>query len=236
MAYIFADIAHEAIGHGLTSLILGNKITLLTSVYFRSATHSFITDAFGPLLNMVAGLIIWTILKNSNISNFYVRLLLILTMAFNFFWFSWMCIYCGVTNKGDFAFYISGQNKLFIWRLFLIIIGFLSYFWTFKITLKTAKFQSLPVGMNVKEIFYIPYLAAGIFALIAVSFYPPLSFGNFYEAFLFPMFLPTLFLGRKMKNYNAIGKDYSFGQQGIIFLLGLVLIIIFCLTMGRGLK
>lgn len=234
MAYIFADVTHEAIGHGFTSLILGYKITLLTSVYFRSETHSFITDACGPLLNLLAGLTIWAVLKHINFSNFYVKLLLVLTMAFNFFWFSWMCIYSGVTNKGDLAFYISGEKELFIWRLFLIILGFLAYFGTFQMIEKTIRFKSLAGIMNIKQLFFIPYLAAGIFALLAVSFYRPLSFDNFYEAFVFPMFLPTIFLGRQTKISNGIGKEYSFGQQKLILLSGLGLIIIFCLTMGTG--
>jgi hypothetical protein len=236
MAYVFADIIHEAIGHGLTSLILGNKIILLTTVYFRSETHSFITDAFGPILNLVAGLTIWTVLKQANFSNLYIKLLLILTMTFNFFWFSWMCIYSGITNKGDFAFYISGQTELYFWRLFLIIVGLFAYYLTFKLILKRTEFQSLLATINIRQLFLIPYLSAGITALIAVSFYKPLLFDNFYEAFVFPMFLPTLFLARQMKNSNRIDIGYSYGQQKKLIILGLTLFILFCFTMGQGIK
>jgi hypothetical protein len=236
MAYIFADIIHEAIGHGLTSLVLGNKITLLTSVYFRSETHSFVTDAFGPILNLLAGFTIWTVLKRVNISNLYIKLLLIYTMAFNFFWFSWMCIYSGITNKGDFAFYISGETELIIWRLILIIVGLFAYYMTFKLISKRTEFKSLSSTINIRQLFLIPYLAAGIFALIAVSFYRPLSFGNFYDAFVFPMFLPTLFLQRQSRGDNNLGRNYSFGQQRSLIISGITLIILFCLTMGQGIR
>ena len=236
MAYVFADIIHEVIGHGLTSLILGNKITLLTSVYFRSEPHSFVTDIFGPIFNLVAGLTIRAVLKQVDISNLYIKLLLILTMAFNFFWFSWMCIYSGITNKGDFAFYVSGQTELYIWRLFLIISGLFTYYLTFKLTLKRTGFQSLSAKINIRQLFRIPYLAAGISALIAVSFYRPFSFDNYIEAFIYPMFFPILFLSRQLKNSKRIDKAYSFGLQEKLILLGLTLAIFFSLTMGKGLK
>ena len=157
-------------------------------------------------------------------------------MAFNFFWFSWMCIYSGITNKGDFAFYISGQTKLIIWRLFLVIVGLCTYYLTFKLISKRTEFKCLLATINIRELFLIPYLAAGIFALIAVSIYRPLSFNNFYEAFVFPMFLPTLFLQRQSKGDNGLNRKYSFGQQRNLIILGITLFIMFCLTMGHGIK
>jgi hypothetical protein len=236
IAYVFADIIHEAIGHGVTCLILGNKITLLTSVYFRSEPHSFITDSFGPILNLIAGLTIWIILKHLNVANLYVKLLLILTMVFNFFWFSWMCIYSGITNTDDFALYIPTQTMLFFWRLFLMLVGLSTYFFTFKLTLKRTELQSVLATINVRQLFLIPYLSAGIFAFIAVSFYRPLSFDSYYEAFVFPMFLPTIFLARQLENNSRIGKQYFYGHKKQIIFFGLTLLILFCLTMGQGIK
>ncbi len=87
MSYIIADIAYEAIGHGGACLIAGGKITLLTSVYFRSETHSFITDTFGPLANLAMGLLLWTLLRRANHFKAYSQLLLLHTMTFNLFWF-----------------------------------------------------------------------------------------------------------------------------------------------------
>jgi hypothetical protein len=140
------------------------------------------------------------------------------------------------TNKGDFAFYISGQTELFIWRLFLIISGLLFYYLTFKLTFKRTEFKNLAGGINSRQLFSIPYLSEGISALVAVSFYRPLLFDNFYEAFVFPMFLPTLFLGRQIRNNKNSDKKYSFGQQKNLIILGLTLFTLFCLTMGQGIK
>jgi hypothetical protein len=101
ISYIIADIVHEVIGHGGACLLAGGKITLLTSVYFRSEVHSFITDTFGPLANLVTGILIWTLLRKVNYSKIYFQLLLLHIMTFNFFWFSWQCFYTGITNKGE---------------------------------------------------------------------------------------------------------------------------------------
>ncbi len=236
LAYVFADIIHEAIGHGVTCLILGNKITLLTSVYFRSEPHSFITDLFGPILNLIVGLTIWIVLKQSNFTNLYIKLLLILTMAFNCFWFSWMCIYSGITNTDDFALYIPTQTKLFFWRLFLILVGLSAYFLTFKLTLKRTELQSVSPTINVRQLFLIPWLSAGAFAFIAVSFYRPLSIDSYYEAFVFPMFLPTIFLARQLENNNHTDKQYFYGHKKQIIFFGLALLILFCLTIGQGIQ
>jgi hypothetical protein len=103
-------------------------------------------------------------------------------------------------------------------------------------TLKRAGFQSLLATINLRQLFLIPYLSAGIFSLIAVSFYRPLLFDNFYEAFVFPMFLPTLILTRQIKSNKFSGKTYSFEQHKSLIISGLTLFILFCLTMGQGLK
>lgn len=236
MAYIFADIIHEAIGHGITSLIVGNKIILLTSVFFRSERHSFITDALGPILNLVAGLLIWGVIRQVNLQNLYIRLLVVFTTAFNFFWFSWMCLYCGITNKGDFAFYFPTQTTLLIWRIALVVIGFISYYFTFQATSKQIKRQYIPAAVNLRQLFLIPYFSSGIAAIIAVSFYKPIRFENFYEAFMFPMFLPSLFLLRQAGNTNQSDRKYILAQQTPIIFSGLILFILFCLTIGHGIK
>lgn len=234
IAYVFADTIHEAIGHGLTSQILGNKILLLTSVYFKSEPHSFVTDAFGPLLNLIAGFAIWATLKQIKFTNLYIRLLFILTMSFNFFWFSWMCIFCGITNSGDLAFYISGKTELIIWRIFLILFGLFAYYFTFKIIFKSVKFKNIILNINTRQLFSIPYLSAGVGSLIAVSFYSPLQFSNYYEAFVFPMFFPVLFLARDIPKNRVVTSEYSYAHKKKIIRFAVTLFVLFCIILGKG--
>jgi hypothetical protein len=240
ISYVIADIAHEAIGHGGVCLLTGGKIALLTSVYFRSEVHSFITDTFGPLANLVTGLLIWTHLRKVNYSKIYFQLLLLHTMTFNFFWFSWQCLYTGITNKGDFAFDIKGTTELLSWRILLIIIGILSYSSSFYLIVKISQKILNPLKNNIsrkqlRQLFLIPYLAAGVSALFAVSFFHPQTFNTFLEAFVFPMFFPMLLIPGYLKNFNqVINEPFLDDQQIKIIISGLIIFVVFCLTMGRG--
>jgi hypothetical protein len=240
ISYILADIIHEVIGHGVTCLLLGGQITLLTSVYFRSQTHSFITDTFGPLANLTTGFLIWTFLRKINYFKIYNQLLLLHTMTFNFFWFSWQCFYTGITNKGDFAYDIRGTTELLIWRILLIIVGILSYSGSFylivKVFQKTFKtFKNSISRQQLRQLFLIPYLAAGVSALVAVSFFHPQTFNTFLEAFVFPMFFPMLLIPRYLQNFNrVVDEPFLNNQQIKIVFSGLIIFVVFCLTMGRG--
>ncbi len=249
ISYIIADIAHEAIGHGGACLIAGGKITLLTSVYFRSQTHSFITDAFGPLTNLGIGLLLWTLLRGANHFKAYTQFLLLHSMTFNLFWFSWLCFYAGITNKGDFAFDIKGTAELLSWRIFLVAIGISFY----RIFLQLIVSAALTIfnsrehhfsKQQLRQLFLIPYLSAGVSALIAVSFFTPHSSDTFIEALNFPMFFPMLLIPKYLRKsdenlYKGTSDlDESFltkHQMNFIF-YGVIIFTVFCCTMGRGIR
>jgi hypothetical protein len=247
MSYIIADIAHEAIGHGGACLIAGGKITMLTSVYFRSETHSFITDAFGPLTNLVIGLLLWTLLRRANHFKAYTQLLLLHTMTFNLFWFSWLCFYAGITNKGDFAFDIGGDTELLAWRIFLVVIGIIFYrtFLYLIVSVALKIFNSFKHNFSkqgLRQLFLIPYLSAGVSALIAVSFFSPHSSETFIEAINFPMFFPMLLIPRYLRKSNKhfyeetcdLDEPFLTKRQMNFIFYGAIIFTIFCCTMGRG--
>lgn len=249
MSYVIADIDHEAIGHGGACLVAGGRITLLTSVYFRSETHSFVTDAFGPLSNLAIGLLFWTLLRRANHFKAYTQLLLLHTMAFNLFWFSWLCFYAGITYKGDFAFDIRGATELLIWRISLIVIGISSYrvFFSLIASVALKLFNSFKNSFSVQQIrrlFLIPYLSAGVSALIAVSFFSPHSIDTFVEAINFPMFFPMLLIPRYLRISNnifreetsALDESFLAKQQMNYIFYGVIIFIVFCCTMGRGIR
>lgn len=56
-SYVVADMIHEVVGHGGTCLILGNKIELLTSVYFKSRPGSILVDLGGPTASLIFGVL-----------------------------------------------------------------------------------------------------------------------------------------------------------------------------------
>jgi hypothetical protein len=249
MAYAVADISHEAIGHGGACLIGGGKITLLTSIYFRSKVHSFITDVFGPLGNLAAGLMVWAFLQRKHKFKLYTQLLLMDIMTFNLCWFSWMCFYAGLTGKGDLSLDISGATAFLCWRIFLIIIGIIFYLFFFKLIIRITQkyfddFKYTLSKRQLRQLYSIPYYAAGIGALIAVSFFRPYSASNYMEAITFVMYLPVLFIPGRLKDLSQkqqsetsnLNQYFSTGQQRKFILWGILLFALFCATMGRGMR
>ena len=63
VSFIVACVAHEAIGHGGMCLAVGGRIRLLTSVYFSGTNGGALTDAAGPLMNLVAGAVCWALAR-----------------------------------------------------------------------------------------------------------------------------------------------------------------------------
>jgi hypothetical protein len=48
-AYIFADVIHEVVGHSGSCILLGYKIKLHSSVYFKSNPAGILVSICGPL-------------------------------------------------------------------------------------------------------------------------------------------------------------------------------------------
>ncbi len=88
IAFMTADLIHECLGHGAMCLLLGNKIILLNSVYFRSSAGNFLTDISGPIANAVAGILIYILLQKRRDLPFLLKWLLFHTMVYNLCWFS----------------------------------------------------------------------------------------------------------------------------------------------------
>jgi hypothetical protein len=85
LAATLVAVCHETLGHGLGCIVVGGRITLLTSIYFRCLGATALTDAAGPLGNFVGGIAAFALLSLRT-SGQTTRLLLILFGAFNLFW------------------------------------------------------------------------------------------------------------------------------------------------------
>src|ERR1700694_226132 len=57
VAYATNDVIHELIGHGTVALLLGIKITSISSVGMQSLERSRILSAAGSIANILAGVI-----------------------------------------------------------------------------------------------------------------------------------------------------------------------------------
>src|SRR5262249_47750861 len=59
IAYVFANILHEGIGHGGACLLTGGNPLALSTVHFECYKEERLVAAGGTLANLAAGLVCW---------------------------------------------------------------------------------------------------------------------------------------------------------------------------------
>ncbi len=233
-AYMATDIIHEVIGHSGTCVAIGQKIKLLTSVYFKSKPGSVLTDLGGPVSNLLFGFLIFYILRQSKNISVTFRLLLTLTMLYNFYWLSGTILQSSFSKIGDFT-YAMKQLNIGMFGKFILIIGSLaSYYFTIKLN-KTHfhKINLIFPEFPLRQFVYISYIAAALSATTAGLFFSPERLMAAHEGLLEMIAsLPIIFISSKnqlkIDTYNMKSKPSAFN------LIVTILFIIFCFTLGRG--
>jgi hypothetical protein len=98
LAATLAAVCHETLGHGLGCVGAGGHIVLLTSIWFSCSKGAAITDAGGPLGNLLAGSLALVFLGHGRPSPTH-RLLLVLFGALNLFWFMGQLVFESLTQS-----------------------------------------------------------------------------------------------------------------------------------------
>jgi hypothetical protein len=225
-AFVAACVSHEVLGHGLACAATGGTVQLITSVYFKCSAGLPIVDASGPGMNLAVALAAGALLRRVPRSA-SVRTFLALLVAFNGFWGAGYFLFSGVTNTGDWAFVLRdlSLDPRWLWRIAIVVLGI----WLYGLTLRVVA-AVLPRGRALVA----AYSAAGVAACASTLFYagptgPAMleaaqesllaSLGLLYVAFALPS--PATF---------AAVVPCSRRLQA----LGLVVVIVFWLTQGRG--
>lgn len=227
LAYMITDIVHEVIGHGGTSLLLGNKIVLLTSVYFKSNPGNIFVDIGGPVANLVCGLLALMLLKRTQ--KIFSILLLIHISVYNLFWFAGTVLHSAISKIGDWTFAIKEVNIVQFEKYILGIAGVILYVLIIKI-LTSQLAEIVEKKRLTKQDFIIPFLFASLSAFFAGLFFRQDSFHSGLEGLLeMAASIPILFLRFKYSNAShTLSINYKF-----IFAI-LILYLAFCLTLGKG--
>ncbi len=233
-AYMATDIVHEVFGHAGTCLIIGQKIKLLTSVYFRSQPGSIITDLGGPLANLSFGLLIFYFLKMKRNFPILLRLLLFLTMLYSFYWFSGTIIESSFSGSGDWTYLIKQLDLRGLGKIILIITGMAAYY--FSIRLNYRQFNEIRFTFSefpLKQFIYGSYIAATLAAVIAGLFFTPDRIMAAREGLLEMIAsMPIIFIGSKDKLRI---EAYNIKSNLRIFnFIVTIIFILFCFTLGRG--
>lgn len=230
LSYVVADIIHEVIGHGGTCLIIGNKIELLTSVYFKSSPGNILVDIGGPTANLIFGGLTFYILTRTS----FAKLFLFQVTAYNLFWFSGTILHSAISKTGDWTFAIKEIVSEPYRKILLITVGILFYIiilrvLNFYLSIKNKEQQIEHLTKN--NIFY-SFLFASVAAFVAGLFFQSDSLHSAVEGLLeMAASLPILFL--KFGD-NSFDKKYIFRPNYFFGLTVFLFYLAFCLTLGKG--
>lgn len=230
LSYIVANIIHEVIGHGVTCLIIGNKIELLTSVYFKSSPGNILVDIGGPTANLIFGGLTFYFLIKTSFNKFF----LFQVTAYNLFWVSGTILHSAISKTGDWTFAIKKIVREPYEKITLIISGILFYIIILRILNFYLSHQNKGnqiEPLTKKNIFY-SFIFASIAAFVAGLFFQPDRLHSALEGLLeMAASLPILFL--RFSN-NSFDENYKFRPTLFLGFAVFILYLVFCLTLGKG--
>jgi len=167
LAYLSADVAHHAIGHGGACLVSGGAINLLSSIFVDCSLRGAAIDLAGPFANLCVGLI--ALLFAIKTSRFNLKLFWLLTTAFNLFWFEMQTAFSVITRTDDWAWAIQQHHIGDVWRYLIAALSLLSY--RFTIRLIGANISRLSLSASrARRIMLTSWIAAGLLATLTALF------------------------------------------------------------------
>jgi hypothetical protein len=176
-AFIIADVAHEALGHGLATLVVGGHPVLLTSSYFSSSgSESRWIPAGGGIANLIVGGLFVLALRIFRAAKQDVRYFFILGVAFNLLFAAGYPFYSGVAAFGDWAAVTSGLSPAWLWRVLLAVVSVAAYYASLLLLADEVRpfcGSDRPEALTrLRRITLIPFLAALIAACLAGALNP----------------------------------------------------------------
>jgi hypothetical protein len=179
IAISFNVAFHEGV-HALTCLAVGGDLLEYSALYEScdSSTESQakIVAGSAPIYNLIAGLLLWIILRNSRKQASETQFFLWLFMLMNWFYGAGYLMFSGIFNVGDWAVVINGWEPSWLWRVLMTIMGVLLFM--FFVRLGLQEFGKM-VGGDANEqihrankLWISAYVTAFVVILMAGFFCP----------------------------------------------------------------
>lgn len=232
LAATLAAICHETLGHGLGCLGSGGHVALLTSIWFRCTKWSAIADAGGPAGNLAAGLLALAFLRYCR-WDATVRFLLLLSAAFNLFWFTAQLAFESLTDRHDDWYWVLQMNPP-VWRIAGAIVGVGGYVIAARMVAAVIRVHGGPKSHAIR----LGYAAATASAAVAGLMWPPERLRSALEGLLTlgVTSLVLLSIARRADRDGGNGAgDRSVPRSWIWISASAVLFGVFLLIQARGL-
>ena len=175
---------HEGV-HALTCLAVGGRLQAYSALYAdcNSSTvlQGKIVAGSAPTFNLIAGTLLWIVLRKLRKQTPETWLFLWLFMLMNWLYGAGYFILSGVANIGDWAVVIDGWKASWLWRVLMTIIGLLLYILFVRLAfLELGRMiggQADEQILRAKKICTLCYIASFMVVLTAGFFCPygPLS-------------------------------------------------------------
>ena len=174
IAYALADMVHEALGHGLLSLLVpGVKAISISTVALNETGSSRIVAAAGMIANIITGgLSLWLFAKRRQVTN--GSYFLWLFAGVNLMDIGYL-LYSGVLRYGDWYDVIAGLPLEPLWRVALIVAGIAGYIGVMRFLYAAMASQirrSALDGRDVRRAVIISYFAGSALVLLGAAFNP----------------------------------------------------------------
>jgi hypothetical protein len=163
LAFILADVLHEAVGHALLALITGAQSGVLSTVAWSSAFDSRLVAAGGTLVNLASGIVFWVALRSIRNASAQLGFFLLLSSAFNLFDATGYFFFSGVTDFGDWAAVIAGAHPHWFWRALLVLVGIAAYYGAVLVVGRAiVRYVGVPTTdvRRLRKLTVLPYISA----------------------------------------------------------------------------
>ena len=170
---------HEGV-HALACLAVGSHLqeysALYVECYSPTEPQAKIVAGSAPTFNLIAGLLLWIILRNSRKQASETQFFLWLFMLINWCYGAGYLMFSGIANVGDWAVVIKGWEPNWLWRVLMTIAGAL--FFMLFVRLALGEFGRMVGGdsdeqiRSANKLWILSYITSFVVILIAGFFCP----------------------------------------------------------------
>ncbi|MGD8753709.1 MAG: hypothetical protein PVG14_19930 [Anaerolineales bacterium] len=192
IAISFNVALHEGV-HALTCLVVSSDLQEYSALYVScdspTVTQRKVVAGSAPTYNLIAGAILWILLRNSRKLAPETQFFIWLFMLMNWFYGAGYLIFSGIANIGDWAVVINGWEPSWVLRILMIIVGTLLFM--FFVRLGLQEFGKMVGGdtdeqiRRANKLFVLSYITSFAVVLSAGFFCPsgllslPVTAGTF---------------------------------------------------------
>lgn len=235
-AALAGSLAHEVFGHVAASLLSGGRVTLLTFLVFRCDHCGAIASAGGPIGAFTFGAAALGLVYFLRPKTSAFHLFLIVFGAIALFWTFGQLIREAIDLSDDWGYVARALAWPSWWRAVAILSGLIGYWTSLRIIMILAR----PVGAGRAHRIVIPYIFAGIFAILLASLWSGDRVASALDAFQtfliapFGLLLVARTIARDKNSNNPPFPTGTIRCSWVCMIAITLAIFIYALTIARG--